>query len=50
MTLISKDRIKRLINDGVPNTLDFTDFETCVDCIKEKQTKSKKSATRSSTY
>ncbi|RVW36734.1 Retrovirus-related Pol polyprotein from transposon TNT 1-94 [Vitis vinifera] len=32
------------------NTLDFTDFETCVDCIKGKQTnKSKRGATRSST-
>lgn len=47
---ISIDRIKRLVNDGVLSTLDFTDFETCVDCIKGKQTnKSKRSATRSST-
>jgi hypothetical protein len=46
---ISIDRIKRLVNEGVLNTLDFTDFETCVDCIKGKQTnKSKKGATRSS--
>ena len=45
---ISIQRIKRLINDGVLSTLDFTDFETCVDCIKGKQTnKSKKGATRS---
>ncbi|KAJ9685151.1 hypothetical protein PVL29_017257 [Vitis rotundifolia] len=47
---ISIDRIKRLVNDGVLSTLDFTDFETYVDCIKGKQTnKSKKGATRSST-
>ncbi|RVW25895.1 Retrovirus-related Pol polyprotein from transposon TNT 1-94 [Vitis vinifera] len=47
---ISTDRIKRLVNDGVLSTLDFTDFETCVDCIKGKQTnKSKRGATRSST-
>ncbi|RVW61183.1 Retrovirus-related Pol polyprotein from transposon TNT 1-94 [Vitis vinifera] len=47
---ISIDRIKRLVNDGVLSTLDFIDFETCVDCIKGKQTnKSKKGATRSST-
>uniref|UniRef100_A0A2N9I1B8 Retrovirus-related Pol polyprotein from transposon TNT 1-94 n=1 Tax=Fagus sylvatica TaxID=28930 RepID=A0A2N9I1B8_FAGSY len=40
---ISIERIKRLVNEGVLNTLDFTDFETCVDCIKGKQTnKSKK--------
>ncbi|RVW36055.1 Copia protein, partial [Vitis vinifera] len=33
---ISIDRIKRLVNDGVLSTLDFTDFETCVDCIKDR--------------
>ena len=47
---ISIDRIKRLVNDGVLSTLDFIDFETCVECIKGKQTnKSKRGATRSST-
>ncbi|RVW27457.1 Retrovirus-related Pol polyprotein from transposon TNT 1-94 [Vitis vinifera] len=47
---ISIDKIKRLVNDGVLSTLDFTDFETCVDCIKGKQTnKSKRGATRSFT-
>ena len=47
---ISIDRIKRLINDRILSTLDFTDFDTCVDCIKDKQTnKSKKGAKRSST-
>ncbi|KAL4333668.1 hypothetical protein GQ457_07G003260 [Hibiscus cannabinus] len=47
---ISIERIKRLVNDGVLNTLDFTDFDTCVDCIKGKHTnKSKKCAKRSST-
>ncbi|KAL4376717.1 hypothetical protein GQ457_02G017480 [Hibiscus cannabinus] len=47
---ISIERIKRLVNDGVLNTLDFTDFDTCVDCIKGKQTnKSKKGSKRSST-
>ena len=46
---ISIDRIKRLVNDGVLSTLNFTDFETGVDCIKGKQTnKSKRCATRSS--
>jgi len=45
---ISKERIKRLVNDGVLSTLDFTDCDTCVDYIKGKQTnKSKKSAKRS---
>ena len=42
---ISIDRIKRLVNDGVLETLDFIDFGTCVDCIKGNQTnKSKKGA------
>ena len=45
---ISIQRIKRLVNEGVLSSLDFTDFETCLDCIKGKQTnKSKKGATRS---
>ena len=47
---ISIDKIKRLVNDGVLSTIDFIDCETCVDCIKGKQTnKSKRGATRSST-
>ena len=47
---ISIDKIKRLVNDGVLSTLDFTDFETCVDYIKRKWTnKSKKGTTKSST-
>ena len=46
---ISIERIKRLVKDGVLNTLDFADFKTCVDCIKGKQTNmSKKGANRSS--
>ena len=36
---ISIERIKKLVNDGVLSTLDFADFETCVNCIKGKQTK-----------
>ena len=47
---ISIDRSKRLVNDRILSTLDFTDFNTCMDCIKGKQTnKSKKGANRSST-
>jgi hypothetical protein len=42
------ERIKRLINDGILNALDFSDFGTCVDCIKGKQTnKTSKGAKRS---
>ena len=45
---ISIEIIKKLVNDGVLSTLDFADFETCVNCIKGKQTnKSKKGAKRS---
>ena len=40
--------IKRLVNEGVLNALDFIDFETCLDSIKGKQAnKSKKGAMRS---
>ena len=47
---ISIERIKRLVNDGVLSTLDVTDFDTCVDCIKGNHiNKSKKGAKRSST-
>ena len=42
MGYISIDRIKRLVNDGVLSTLNFTDFDTC------KPT-SQKGANRSST-
>ena len=46
---ISIDRIKRFVKDGVLSTLDYTDLETCVDCIKGKQkNKSKRNANRSS--
>ena len=45
---ISIEGIKKLVDDRVLSTLDFTDFDTCVDCIKGKQTKkSKKGAKRS---
>ena len=46
---ISIDRIKRLVNDRVLNTLDFTDFNTCIDCIKGKQTNKFKKGTKRST-
>ena len=46
---ISIDRIMRLINDGVLEACAFTDFTTCVDCIKGKRTnKSNKGAKRTS--
>ena len=45
---ISIERMKKSVNDRVLSTLDFADFETCVNCIKGKQTnKSKRGANRS---
>ena len=44
---ISRERIEKLVNEGILQNLDFTDFHVCVDCIKGKQTKhTKKGATR----
>lgn len=43
------ERIKRLVKEGVLDTLNFNDFDTCVSCIKGKQTnKHKIGAKRSS--
>ena len=33
---IYRNMIKRLVKDGVLQDLDFSDFNTCVDCIKGK--------------
>ncbi|RVW35626.1 Copia protein [Vitis vinifera] len=33
---ISKQRLERLVRDGVLSDLDFSDFETCVVCLKGK--------------
>ncbi|KAD5316756.1 hypothetical protein E3N88_16702 [Mikania micrantha] len=46
---ISRDRLSRLVKDEVLPSLDFTDFGTCVKCLKGKMTTAtKKGATRSS--
>ncbi|KAK1415826.1 hypothetical protein QVD17_31614 [Tagetes erecta] len=46
---ISRDRMSRLVKDEVLPNLDFSDFETCVKCLKGKMAKgNKKGATRSS--
>lgn len=37
---ISIERIKRLVNDGILNTLNFTNFKTCVGCTKKCANKS----------
>ena len=46
---ISRDRLSRLVKDEVLPSLDFTNFGTCVKCLKGKMTSTtKKGATRSS--
>lgn len=46
---ISRDRMSRLVKAEVLPNLDFTDFETCVKCLKGKMAKgNKKGAIRSS--
>ena len=45
---ISRNRIEKLVKNGILENLNFTDFEICVDCIKGKQTNhTKKDVTRS---
>jgi len=46
---ISKSRIERLVTEGILDSLDFSDLNVCVECIKGKQTKHKRlGANRSS--
>ena len=46
---ISIKRIEKLVKDRILVSLDFTDFQTCVDCIKGEHTnKTKKDARKSS--
>ena len=35
---ISRNMIERLVKDGVLQDLDFSNFTTCVDCVKVKLT------------
>jgi len=35
---ISRPRIERLIKEGILHDLDFSNFDTCVDCVKGKLT------------
>ena len=39
---ISKNRVERLVSDGILDSIDFTNFDVCVECVKGKQTKTKK--------
>ncbi|KAH9782842.1 hypothetical protein KPL71_009093 [Citrus sinensis] len=36
---ISKARLERLVSDEILGSLDFTDLDVCIECIKGKQTK-----------
>jgi len=40
---ISKNRVERLVSNGIFESIDFTHFDVCVECIKGKQTKAKRS-------
>ena len=40
---ISKQRIQRLVSDGILDSLDLNNFKVCVECIKGKQTNIRKS-------
>jgi len=39
---ISKNRVERLMSNGILESIDFTNFDVCVECIKGKQTKAKR--------
>ena len=39
---ISKRRIERLVSNGILDSLDFADFEICTNCIKGKQTNTRR--------
>ena len=39
---VSKFRVERIVSDEISDSLDFTDFDVCIDCIKKKRTKIKK--------
>ena len=46
---ISKERIQSLVKCDILPSLNFNDFDVCIDCLKGKMTKhQKKGATRSS--
>ncbi|KAK9683434.1 hypothetical protein RND81_10G141100 [Saponaria officinalis] len=39
---VSKERIQRLVSNGILDSIDFTNFDVCISCIKGKQTKVKR--------
>ena len=44
MRHISKQRIERLITQGILDSLDMSDFDICVDCIEGKMTNKRKTS------
>ena len=47
---ISKNIIERLMSNEILDSIDFTSFDVCVECIKGKQTKNKKLGAYRATY
>ncbi|KAL8167111.1 LOW QUALITY PROTEIN: hypothetical protein V2J09_008610 [Rumex salicifolius] len=39
---IPKQRIQRFVSDGILDSLDLTDYQVCVNCVKEKLTNTRK--------
>jgi len=39
---ISKNRDDRLVSNEILDSINFTNFDVCVECIKDKQAKTKK--------
>ncbi|XP_050919105.1 uncharacterized mitochondrial protein AtMg00300-like [Lathyrus oleraceus] len=47
---ISKNRVERLVFDGILDSINLTNFDVCVECVKGKHTKPKKFAAYRATY
>ena len=45
---ISNQRIQRLMSEGILDSLDFSDFQVCIECIKGKQPNMRKNDTNRS--
>ncbi|PRQ48851.1 putative RNA-directed DNA polymerase [Rosa chinensis] len=45
---ISKQRLQELVKQDILPALDFTDFETCVDCLKGKMTNARNTGSKRS--
>lgn len=38
---ISKNKVERILSDGILDSIDLTNFDVCVECVQGKQTKTK---------